>query len=469
MDSASERVVGLRFLAFPVFAKYFEICLCRLSWGSRLCPNIGCIERSIMEHIRLSRRQFLLGMPLAATALVLGRSGFARSAVPAIAQSTPFQAGSDGYTCFRTPALAITAAGVVLAFSGGRLENCKDDGDHDLVLRRSFDGGLTWGPLQVLVNNGKNRCDIPVPVVLTGGRVLLLWVWNPFVALKEDRGERRVMVCHSDDDGNTWSASRDITPQVRLAGWTPWYGIGPGHGFVKQLAPAAGRIVVPARHGEAAGSRSHLIISDDGGITWQVGAQAQGPRNSSESTAAELGDGSILLNSRTKLGYRLITLCKDGGMTTVNTQPNFQLVEPKNGCQASLLTYSLNSASKTSILLFSNPNHLTLRTNGRIRLSRDGGKSWSSGYSYQQGVGAFTGYSDLARYPNGDVALAFESGVGYHEENETGKISKKGQPKKKRLLGRYSGLNNSQSQAPRKQYDEIIYMRIPFAIIEKSS
>jgi sialidase-1 len=74
-------------------------------------------------------------------------SGFASSAVPAIANSIPSQAGSEGYTCFRTPALAIAAKGVVLVFSGVRLEYCKDDCDHDLVLCRSFDGGLTWGPL----------------------------------------------------------------------------------------------------------------------------------------------------------------------------------------------------------------------------------------------------------------------------------------------------------------------------------
>jgi uncharacterized protein YbjT (DUF2867 family) len=75
-----------------------------------------------------------------------------------------------------------------------------------------------------------------------------------------------------------------------------------GHALVKQLALAAGRVVVPARSAEAVGSRSHLILSDDRAITWQVGAQAQGPRSSNEATAAELGNGSILLNSCTKLG-----------------------------------------------------------------------------------------------------------------------------------------------------------------------
>jgi len=416
---------------------------------------------------QVSRRQFLLGVPLAATALALSHWGAARSAVPAVLQSTPFVAGTLGYTCFRTPALAITSSGVVLAFSGGRLENCKDDGDHDLVLRRSADGGRTWGPLQVLANNGKNRCDIPVPIVLPTGRILLLWVWNAFVEREQDRGERRVMVCHSDNEGLTWSASRDITAQVRQTGWSPWYGIGPGHGFVKQVAPGVGRIVVPARHNEAGiGSRSHLLLSDDGGITWRVGAQAKGPQNSSEATAAELGDGSILLNSRTKGGYRLVTISKDGGVTAVSTQPNFQLIEPNNGCQASLLTYRLDPSSKSEVLLFSNPSHKTQRTNGRIRISRDRGITWSYGYKYQQGDGASTAYSDLARFSNGDVALAFESGSGYGDDdsNAINKVRRKSNsyndyPEK--------GMRGNK-KVPKKLYGEIVFMRIPFALIEQA-
>ncbi len=406
----------------------------------------------------LSRRQFLVGLPVVAAALGTARPASTHAKSQPLL-SLPFASGALGYTCYRTPAVAITPTGVLLAFCGGRLDNCSDDGDHDVVLRRSLDGGSTWSPLQVIANDDRNRCNIPVPVVLPSGRVLLLWVWSEFVQRKEDRGARRVMVCHSDDDGRSWSSSRDITEQVRLPGWRPWYGLGPGHGIVKQLNPSAGRILVPARHAKRnVGSRSHLIISDDGGISWRVGAEAMGPNNSSECTACELGDGSIMLNSRTSIGYRLVTISRDGGGTATNTQLDRNLIEPANGCQASLLTYNFNKQAGTANLLFSNPVDPQFRTNGRIRLSRNNGITWSRGYAYQQAPNAFTGYSDLARFTNGDVALLFESGASYRKgqfaDSANGKEggSKK---QKKRPDGRRDN-----------RHDGIAFKRIPFNIIK---
>ena len=412
----------------------------------------------------ISRRQFLTGLPFAITTIAAG--GMVTRAQAAGLQSLPYQAGTLGYTCYRTPSLVVTTNGTVLAFCGARLENCKDDGDHDIVVRRSLDGGRTWMPLQVIANDGMNRCDIPLPVVLPTGRVLLLWVWNTFVRRKEDRGPRRVMVCHSDDHGLTWSPPRDITQQVRRPGWKPWYGLGPGHGFVKQLAPAAGRIIVPARHGEEKiGSRSHLIYSDDGGISWEIGAQAWGPNNSSESIACELGDGKILLNSRANIGYRITTICKDGGQVTEKTFVERQLIEPMNGCQASMLTYSLNKTNRSALLLFSNPANSRFRTNGRLRLSRDNGRTWTRGYPYQRGPEAFTGYSDLARFSNGDVAILFESGASYRkgvfadaalgDNLFPGNTSKRGKQK------RNGRIDN--------RHDGIAFTRIPITTITASS
>jgi sialidase-1 len=414
----------------------------------------------------LSRRQFLAGVPLVATAIGAARLAAARPSVLPLA-SLPFASGAMGYTCYRTPAIALTSAGVLLAFCGGRLDNCSDDGDHDVVLRRSLDGGATWGPLQVIANDGRNRCNIPVPVVLSNGRVLLLWVWSAYVRRKEDRGVRRVMVCHSDDQGKTWSVSRDITEQVRLPGWRPWYGLGPGHGFVKQLAPAAGRIVVPARHAERKlGSRSHLIISDDGGSTWQVGAEAMGPTNSSECTACELGDGSVMINSRTSIGFRLVTISANGGTTASSSVVDRNLIEPSNGCQGSLLTYNLNTPTGLATLLFSNPVHPEFRTNGRIRLSRDNGSSWSRGYAYQRGQNAFTGYSDMTRFDSGDIGLIFESGANF----------RKGQFAEDEL-DPPGNAASSPSKLPRERrdgrkdnrHDGIAFSRIPFNEIVKGT
>jgi sialidase-1 len=72
--------------------------------------------------------------------------------------SVAYVSGTEGYACYRCPTLAVSNAGTVLAFCEGRVHGHKDEDDMDVVLKRSTDGGRTWGPLQVLANDGKNPC-----------------------------------------------------------------------------------------------------------------------------------------------------------------------------------------------------------------------------------------------------------------------------------------------------------------------
>src|SRR5690606_32983134 len=55
-----------------------------------------------------------------------------------------FQKGYKGYACYRIPALVKTKEGNLLAFAEARKDNCADDGNIDMVLRRSMDNGETW-------------------------------------------------------------------------------------------------------------------------------------------------------------------------------------------------------------------------------------------------------------------------------------------------------------------------------------
>ncbi len=69
-------------------------------------------------------------------------------------QQILFKASRDpGYACFRIPAIVKTTKGTLLAFAEGRVLNCGDAADIDIVVKRSTDGGRTWSPLQV-VNEG---------------------------------------------------------------------------------------------------------------------------------------------------------------------------------------------------------------------------------------------------------------------------------------------------------------------------
>lgn len=77
--------------------------------------------------------------------------------------SVPFRAGREGYASFRIPAVVATGTGTLLAFCEGRVGSAHDHGDIDIVLKRSADGGRTWGPLQAVAKNGANLAGNPRP------------------------------------------------------------------------------------------------------------------------------------------------------------------------------------------------------------------------------------------------------------------------------------------------------------------
>src|SRR6266853_788269 len=81
-------------------------------------------------------------------------------ASPALADEptkTPlFVSGTEGYGRYRCPALIVSPKGTLLAFCEGRIKAAGLTGDIDLVLRRSFDNGKTWQPIQRIVDNGPN-------------------------------------------------------------------------------------------------------------------------------------------------------------------------------------------------------------------------------------------------------------------------------------------------------------------------
>jgi sialidase-1 len=329
-----------------------------------------------------------------------------------ILDSTPFISGQGGYAVYRAPTIVRSQAGTLLAFAEGRVNGASDEDDMDIVLRRSPDGGKTWEPMRVLENDGKNPCKNQSPVVLPSGRIVLMWLWNAWIPSEQDRTTRKVFVTYSDDDGLTWSASKDVTAQAQKPTWG-WTGLGPVHGIVKQHAPNKGRIVFPARHNtDDTNMVSHVNFSDDGGETWQVGGDS--PRDkTTESTVVELSNGQLMLNSRNQRGsenHRVVSISKDGGATFSDVWLETQLVEP-SGVQASLLFHSTNECTGQGNILFSNPSNPEVRADGTLRLSEDNGTRWTEALRYApKPAPYFTGYSDIVTLPTGDIGVLYERG-----------------------------------------------------------
>ena len=326
-----------------------------------------------------------------------------------------FKSGTNGYNTFRIPSIIKTKSGALLAFAEGRKNNASDSGDIDLVLRRSENNGKTWGDLIVIRDDGDNVCGNPSPVLDNKtGNIFLLSTWNlgrdteRMIINETSEDTRRIYVMSSEDDGNSWSEPTEITKDVKKDNWT-WYATGPVHGIQIQNGSHKGRMIIPCDHIESKSKKyySHIIFSDDGGNSWEIGGIT--PQNYvNECTVAEINKGKLLLNMRNydrTQENRKISVSDDGGITWGNIYSDETLIEPI--CQASLLRYSFSGKYKKH-LMFLNPSDKKKRINMTLKLSSDYGKTWNSKLVLHTGPSA---YSDLTRLNGDGIGCLFEAGV----------------------------------------------------------
>ncbi len=333
-----------------------------------------------------------------------------KAELASIEQIVVFKSGTEGYHTFRIPAIVKAANGDLLAICEGRKIGRSDAGDIDMVMKRSSDGGKTWGSLQVIWDDGGNTCGNPAPVLdESTGKMVLLATWN----LGEDSEHeiiegtsvdtRRVYVITSEDHGASWSTPTEITSDVKEDDWT-WYATGPGSGLQLKHTEYKERLVIACDHIEKDTRKyfSHAIYSDDGGVSWSLGGTT--PEDQvNECEVAELPGGVLMLNMRNydrEQTYRQIAYSRDGGDTWTDQQHDIHLIEPI--CQA-----SLQAMIDGNLLLFSNPAAADERKNMTLRFSYDWGYSWPAEIVLHAGPAA---YSDLVEISNDVIGCLFEAG-----------------------------------------------------------
>ncbi len=374
-----------------------------------------------------------LACPLIAAA-VLVLAGPARAAAPFIEKLDLFAADQDGYKLYRIPGIAVTKRGTVLAYCEARKSDKGDWGTIDILLRRSTDGGKTWGPRVTLADVPGPKAKNPVALaqkLATPGEV----TYNNPVAIADSNGAVHFLFCleyarcfylRSDDDGAIWSKPVEITGAFDK--FRPGYdwkvlATGPGHGI--QLK--TGRLVVPVWLSLGTGGHAHrpsvtsVIYSDDLGRTWLRGEIA-GPNEGdwvipNETCAVQLADGRVLLNMRSesKPNRRLLTTSENGATGWSRPQFHEQLLEPI--CMATMVR--LSEAPAKNRLLFANPHNLARadgkeapgknrdRKNVSVKLSYDESATWPVSKTIEPG---FSGYSDLAVANDGTILLFYERG-----------------------------------------------------------
>lgn len=330
------------------------------------------------------------------------------------------QPGQDGVHTSRIPGLVTSTKGTLLALYDARNERDDDlQGDIDIAINRSEDGGRTWQPMQTVLDmkewgglpqkyNGVSDGCILSDDFTGDLYVIGLWmhgvldpktgkwienltdtstVWNhqwrahgsqPGYGVKQSS---QFLISKSTDDGLTWSEPRNITRQVKKEKW--WLlAPGPGRGITME----DGTLVFPVEGRNEDGLQfSTIMWSKDRGENWTVGEPAY--YNTNECQVVELSDHSLMLNMRERSNRgrqegngRAIAVTADLGKTwTEHPTSRRALIEP--ACQASLLRHDyIEDGEERHVLLFANPNSKERRNNITIKVSFDDGQTWPEEY-----------------------------------------------------------------------------------------
>lgn len=338
-----------------------------------------------------------------------------------------FKKGEYGYAFFRIPALLNVGGDKLLAFAEGRKNGLGDNGDIDLVMKRSVDGGRSWSDFMVVHEKGGDDTIMvsnPCPVYDARNKVVLL----VFQICKHwGRGEFELMVMKSRDDGKTWTKPVDIRNSVAATNWVSMQP-GPGHGIQIVNGGYKNRIIVPCWFGERNDGKTKfhttVLYSDDLGVTWHVSHSIS--RDTDESLVAEISKGNLYWSLRpffkaeTAQEFRKYSISRNGGANW--TKPVYDENLKSVMCQAGLL--SSPNIDNTVYMSYPASGSYTATKPHRAGLtvfkSSDDGKSWSKEQMVYAGRSA---YSDLVRYSDGKaLGVLFE--CGQHSAYETISFSK---------------------------------------------
>lgn len=323
--------------------------------------------------------------------------------------------GDDGSKSYRIPGLVRSKAGTLIAVYDIRYRHAGDlPADVDVGVSRSKDGGQTWEPMIVAMDMGNDPKfgydGVGDPAVLVDPRSGRLWLtalwshgnraWNGSRAGMTPEETGQFMICHSDDDGVTWSKPVNLTSQLKDPSWWLFYN-GPGNGIVMK----DGTLVFAAQYRAADGKPwSTLIASKDGGETWFAGTGVKS--DTTEAQLVELADGSLMINCRdNRGGSRTVAVTKDLGKTW-QLHPTDRKALRESTCMASLIAWK--HPQHGELLWFSNPDTTRGRHSMTIKLSTDQGMTWPEKHHLLYDSRNGFGYSCLTPVDDQHLGVIYE-------------------------------------------------------------
>ena len=289
-------------------------------------------------------------------------------------------------------------------------------GRTSLQVRRSEDGGATWGDV-VTVGRG----------IQAGGAIVDETSGDILVFVEDEHPPAPLTVYRSKDSGKTWRAQETVIhPDSR--GNVPSMSMNE-HGITLRHGRYKGRLLRPARwYGKRNKPAKHYpthytsaIYSDDHGKTWQT-SEPFPEFGTGEAAVAELADGTIYYNTRRHWApegkdprRRWHAWSRDGGKSWQDVSICAVLPDGAQdrdyGLMGGLVRLPVEGKD---ILLFSNIISQKGRTNGHVWASFDGGNTWPLKKLIDKGS---FGYSSMTAGRNGTpsegmIYLLYESDGG---------------------------------------------------------
>lgn len=357
--------------------------------------------------------------------------------------------GDDGVAAFRIPGFAITNKGTLLAVYDVRRQSGRDlQGDIDIGVSRSTDGGNSWKQMNIALDMGNwgalpqkfnGVSDANILVNRTNGDIFIAGLWMHGVIDEEgkwlanltkdstawnhqwrNKGSQpglgvkqtsQFLIAKSSDDGQTWGEPLNLTEMCKKEEWWLW-APAPGNGITLN----DGTLVIPTQGRDRNGLPfSNITFSQDGGKTWETSTPAYS--NTTECAVVQLEDGSLMLNMRDNRNRenkgttngRAVFVTHNLGESWVE-HPSSHGALPEPVCMASLYKHEYTVGNeKKSVLLFSNPNTKEGRYNITIKASFDDGKSWPEKYWTLLDGGQGRGYSSLTSIDENTIGILYES------------------------------------------------------------